>query len=155
MNLMYDNYYGKEILELGLEGEIITMLNLAMTDINHFAKKSIAKDINPYPFNPEDFKHNRLNEHYFLVFDGKKIVSILSVVYALEHHLKIAKIFNVYTLPEYRHKGLAKRNLIAAIVSARSNGYIVQLNVYRSNKAAQKLYKSLKFKPVEYTMQLG
>jgi ribosomal protein S18 acetylase RimI-like enzyme len=152
---MYDNYYGKEILGLGLEGEVITMLNLAMTDINHFAKKSIAKDINPYPFNPEDFKHNRLNEHYFLVFDGKKIVSILSVVYALEHHLKIARIFNVYTLPEYRHKGLAKRNLIAAIVSARSNGYIVQLNVYRSNKAAQKLYKSLKFKPVEYTMQLG
>ena len=107
MTIMYDNYYGKEILELGLEGEVITMLNLAMADINHFAKKSIAKDINPYPFNLEDFKHNRLNEHYFLVFDGKKIVSILSVVYALEHHLKIAKIFNVYTLPEYRHKGLA------------------------------------------------
>lgn len=155
MNLMYDNYYGKEILGLGLEGEVITMLNLAMTDINYFAKKSIAKDINPYPFNLDDFQENRLNEHYFLVFDGKKIVSILSVEYALEHHLKIAKIFNVYTLPEYRHKGLAKRNLIAAIVSARSNGYIVRLNVYRSNKAAQKLYKSLKFKPVEYTMQLG
>ena len=155
MTIMYDNYYGKEILGLGLEGEVVTMLNLAMVDINHFAKKSISKDIDHYPFNLEDFRHNRLNEHYFLVFDGKKIVSILSVVYALEHHLKIAKIFNVYTLPEYRHKGLAKRNLIAAIVSARSNGYIVQLNVYRSNKAAQRLYKSLKFKPVEYTMQLG
>lgn len=155
MNLMYDNYLGREILELGLEENLISMLNLAMADINHFAKKSIHPNNNPHPFNLSDFQENRLNEHYFLVFDGKKIVSILSVVYALEHHLKIAKIFNVYTLPEYRHKGLAKRNLIAAIVSARSNGYIVQLNVYRSNKAAQKLYKSLKFKPVEYTMQIG
>lgn len=155
MNLMYDNYYGKEILELGLENDVISMLNLAMTDINHFAKKSIHPNNNPYPFNLSDFQENRLNEHYFLVFDGKKIVSILSVEYRVESFVKIAKIFNVYTLPEYRHKGLAKANLIAAVASARSNGYIVQLSVYRSNKAAQKLYKSIKFKPVEYTMQIG
>lgn len=155
MNLMYDNYLGREILELGLEENLISMLNLAMADINYFAKKSIHPNNNPYPFNLSDFQENRLNEHYFLVFDGKKIVSILSLEYRVECFVKIAKIFNVYTLPEYRHKGLAKANLIAAAVSARSNGYIVQLSVYRSNKAAQKLYKSLKFKPVEYTMQLG
>lgn len=155
MHIMYDNYLGREILELGLQDKVIEILNLAMVDIRHYAKKSVSRDINPHPFNSDDFQWNRMKEHYFLVFDEKKIVSILSVEYHLESQIKIAKIFNVYTLPEYRHKGLAKANLIAAVASARSNGYIVQLNVYRSNKAAQKLYKSLKFKPVEYTMQIG
>lgn len=59
---------------------------------------------------------------------------------------KVAFIYQLYVLPEFRRQGHARRALQAYEVMARQGGFgSVALNVFGSNTVAQTLYRSLGF----------
>jgi ribosomal protein S18 acetylase RimI-like enzyme len=59
---------------------------------------------------------------------------------------KVAYLYQLYVLPEYRRQGHARRAIQAYEAMAREGGFrSVALNVFGSNTAAQTLYRSLGF----------
>ena len=67
---------------------------------------------------------------------------------------KVAFIFQLYVLPEFRRRGHARSALQAYEAIARRGGFdSVALNVFGSNTVAQELYRSLGFAVTSIGMQ--
>jgi ribosomal protein S18 acetylase RimI-like enzyme len=100
-------------------------------------------------------KEIHLNGGYYLVYSKKRtIMGWIGIGFSYDNITgeMIGFIPELYVLPSYRRKGIAKKLCLEAIRQIKEKGYNkVQLNVFSGNNA-QILYKSLGFNDLYTTM---
>ncbi|WP_077620483.1 GNAT family N-acetyltransferase [Bacillus sinesaloumensis] len=96
------------------------------------------------------------NGGYYLVYiEDKKIAGWIGVgsIMDINTDEMVGVLPEVYVLPKYRHRGIAKKLCNEAFTYLKRDGYQkVQLNIFSGN-AAKKIYEDLGFKEISTTME--
>lgn len=84
---------------------------------------------------------------YVLVYTiNDKIIACACLILSIKNNKKIGYLCNVYTLKEYRNKGIQTKLLKTCLQEAKKyNIYSINLNVNKNNKKAINLYGKLGF----------
>jgi ribosomal protein S18 acetylase RimI-like enzyme len=139
---------------------MVAMLPIAVSDRGEFLRMAVNhfSELNSAFVPQQDWKDQYFptilsNPHHFLrwiVCDGNRAGFIL---FGLEDHRflprKTGAIYELYVLPEYRRRGVAKACALAAIRELGTHSPSkIQLEVVEGNAAAAALWRSLGFRKV-------
>jgi len=144
-NEFFDLYfiYFRYLLDL----EDIPKKDLVSLDkIRNLEKNDLKKDFN-------DFKHK-----IFVAIIGDKIVGFIKFHLKCHPHLKnkVAEIEDIFVLPKYRKKGIAKKFFKKTKIFLKSKKIkSILLNFCSKNIAAVKLYKKIGFVEIYKRMKLS
>lgn len=131
-------------------------MNGCIQDDNDFVKQAIGSSLsNLNLYNKKDILKSNDSKYYVFRNENGVISSIIAVRYFKENNDSCSSAYIVYTLPEFRRQGQAKKLFEKYISDDKLAKRTMYLNVLNGNDAAYNLYLSLGYKPFSQLMVIA
>jgi ribosomal protein S18 acetylase RimI-like enzyme len=146
-----------DIAKYNLFDQILKLLNGCVKDDSVFVKKTLgntSSNLDASFYTKKDIIDSTDSSYYIFRNKDGIISSIIAVRYFKENNESCSSAYIVYTLPEFRRQGQAKKLFEKYINDDKLAKRTMYLNVLNGNEVAYKFYLSLGYKPFSQLMVL-